>query len=159
MQALSVWCVQRNASAVQPSAALGVDPSDDDDDDDGSGDWDIMGSDPEAAIAPRAGLQAHLPPAAVAPAGRRSADQSGDTLNHVPVYDTGEPQYTFGDGGGPPVHCRLYAAVQDLAHAERPSVQVRPGLAACSATCDVARAALCLSAEAAVLPWARVWAA
>eukprot|EP00892_Ulva_mutabilis_P005251 jgi/Ulvmu1/3098/UM015_0138.1 len=105
------------AAALQPGA-----PSDDDDD--GSGDWDIMGSDPEAAIAPRAGRQAqHSPAAAAASNGRRSADKTDARLNHVPVYDTGEPQYTFGDGGGPPVHNRFYAAVRDLAQPERPPAQ------------------------------------
>lgn len=123
------WCaLQHKASAVQPSAALGDD--DDDDDDDGSGDWDIMGSDPEAAIAPRAGHQQQYPSEAGVAAGRRSVDKAGNALNHVPVYDTGEPQYTFGDGGGPPAHSRFFAAVQDLAHAERTSAPVRLPLAA-----------------------------
>lgn len=114
---------------MQPSAALG---DDDDDDDDGSGDWDIMGSDPEAAIAPRAGHQPPFPREVAAASGRRSVDKAADALNHVPVYDTGEPQYTFGDGGGPPAHSRFFAAVQDLAHAERTSAPVcpRPPLAA-----------------------------
>lgn len=119
VQLRRLFALQHKASALQPSAALG---DADEDEDEGSGDWDIMGSDTEAAIAPSAGPQAlHSPDAASG--GRRSTDKAKD-LQHVPVYETGEPQYTFGDGGGAPIHSRFFAAVQDLANADRPSTLV-----------------------------------
>jgi hypothetical protein len=82
-----------------------------------SEDWDVVGSEAEDA------------PAGVASLGKSEAmrtpersifDESfpTDRLDWVPMFDTGEPQYAWGHGGGrPPRSSKLYMAVL-LASAE-----------------------------------------
>jgi hypothetical protein len=79
-----------------------------------SEDWDVVGSDAEDAPAGIASMGrselSHTPE-------RSMLDDSFSTerLDRVPMFDTGEPQYTWGHGGGrPPPTSHIYMAVLAL---------------------------------------------
>ena len=100
--------------------------------DDASEDWDVVGSDQEdaatahashVAMSPIPGHAAYRMSASgrVGSSSTRHLSSAGGgisqydefvSMDRVPRFDTGEPQYTYGDGGGPPPgDCRLYIAV------------------------------------------------
>jgi hypothetical protein len=79
-----------------------------------SEDWDVVGSDAEDAPAGIASMGrselSHTPE-------RSMLDDSFsiERLDRVPMFDTGEPQYTWGHGGGrPPPTSHIYMAVLAL---------------------------------------------
>jgi hypothetical protein len=100
--------------------------------DDGSEDWDVVGSDQEDAetahashvsLSPIPGTGAYR----ISTSGRvgssstRHLSSAGGgtsqydelmSMDRVPRFVTGEPQYTYGDGGGPPpADCKFYKSV------------------------------------------------
>lgn len=100
--------------------------------DEGSEDWDVVGSDQEDAATAHAS-HVNFSPIPGSAAARMSASgrvgssstrhlsSAGEgisqydefaSMDRVPRFDTMEPQYTYGDGGGPPpADCKFYIAV------------------------------------------------
>ena len=90
--------------------------------DEGSEDWDVVGSDQEDAATAHASHVAMSPipshtavrmsaSGRVGSSSTRHFSSAGEgmsqydefaSMDRVPRFDTGEPQYTYGDGGGPP---------------------------------------------------------
>lgn len=112
----------------------------------GSEDWDVMGTNADEA------------PAGVASSGPSRAPErsafgdspSNQGLNRVPMFDTGEPQYTWGDGGGrPPAASRIYQAVLSALADGGASPHVRPRP-------DSTRRAVCLHVCAALCCFAHL---
>jgi hypothetical protein len=110
-----------------------------------SGDWDLVGSEQEDAVAPHAshvalspqtgagghtsrisqGVRAGNSAAHLSSIGGSLSQPDEDSvLDRVPRFNTGEPQYTYGDGGGPPPpDNELYLAV--VASSKQPLERVR----------------------------------
>jgi hypothetical protein len=98
---------------------------------DGSEDWDVVGSDQEdadtahashIALSPMPGAAAYRMSASgrVGSSSTRHLSSAGGgmsydelaSMDRAPRFITGEPQYTYGDGGGPPpADCKFYIAV------------------------------------------------
>jgi hypothetical protein len=106
-------------------------------------DWDVMGDDEADAKAAvhvpeqdfKASLQmvpaVHI--AAISAAAGCGHRRSYPSMDRVPMFETGEPQYTFGDGGGPPESDDTrYLTVLDLTPASSNCHEIEAQMSGCS---------------------------